>query len=47
MIDDRLRGAAWTRRGRLVDEAVGDGGLPREYPTVGGVDFSYRFAAAA
>ena len=24
-------GAAWTRHGRLMDGAAGDGGLPREY----------------
>jgi hypothetical protein len=26
-----VSGAAWTRHGRLMDGAAGDGGLPREY----------------
>jgi hypothetical protein len=26
-----VSGVAWTRHGRLMDGAAGDGGLPREY----------------
>jgi hypothetical protein len=42
-----VSGAAWTRHGRLMDGRRETGVSRASTTTVGGVNFSYRFAAAA